>query len=142
MAMTETQARENLRTAGLRATSARLAVLSALSGSSKPLAHSELVKALGPEVGCDPATVFRTLTRLVETGLATVVSQAGGMDRYALGGESQEEHEHPHFVCSDCGTVSCLDVVATPSLQVPRRWRRSVEAATLQLQGRCPDCLA
>ncbi|MBL6722159.1 MAG: transcriptional repressor [Planctomycetes bacterium] len=142
MTLSESQAREQLRASGLRATSARLAVLQALSRSPKPLAHSELVKALGPAAGCDPATVFRTLTRLVETGLATVVSQAGGMDRYALGSGSAETHEHPHFICSDCGSVSCLDVVATPSLEVPRRWRRSVQAATLQLQGRCPDCLA
>ena len=138
MAMTETQARENLRTAG-PGHQRPPAVLSALSGSSAA-GPQRAGEALGPEAGCDPATVFRTLTRLVETGLATVVSQAEAWTatprRREPGGARA-----PHFVCSDCGSVSCLDVVATPSSR-----SRAAGAAgggrNAPVRGRRPDCLA
>ena len=91
MAMTETQARENLRAAGLRTTSARLAVLSALSASSKPLAHSELVKALGPEADELAWSAIHGLATLAAEGYIerdelTLAARAEALCELILGG--------------------------------------------------------
>src|SRR5262245_33413425 len=50
--------RERLRGAGLRCTSARLAVMRELAGAGSPVSHAEIADKLAP-FGLDKATVFR-----------------------------------------------------------------------------------
>lgn len=125
----------------LRATGPRLAVLSALAAQERPVSHSELVQAMG-EQDFDQATIYRNLTKLTEVGLARIVSRADGMARYAFTPEegTAPSHVHPHFLCTDCGEVSCIDEARIEPFAVSPRWREAVAEATLQLQGRCPDC--
>lgn len=133
-------AREVLHQAGLRATQPRIAVLMALQNSAAPLSHSEMLEILGSD-DWDPATIYRNLVKLTEVGLAHVVTRAEGMARYALVEGDDAEHHHPHFVCVDCGRVSCLpeEVVAPQKLDGP--WASSLKSATLQYHGECPECL-
>lgn len=126
-----------IRDKGLRVTATRIAVL-ALLKSKGPLSHTEAVAELG-DVG-DKATIYRNLVSLAEAGLATVVSNAGGMARYAFAEDEHADHLHPHFECTECGQVSCLPHAA-PKMSVRGRWAKSIADATLQLRGRCPDCL-
>jgi Fur family ferric uptake transcriptional regulator len=135
------QLRAQLRAHGLRATAPRLLVLQTLAEQASPLSHSQLVKCLA-EHRLDEATVYRNLTRLTELGLLSIVSRAGGMARYALSTEAEQPHRHAHFVCTDCDTVSCLPEDALPVPPITGHWQAAVAGATLQLQGRCPDCLA
>ncbi|HPF36299.1 transcriptional repressor [bacterium] len=133
--------RDRLHRAGLRATAPRTAVFALLSDASRPLAFHEVADALG-DTDWDRATTYRNLVRLTDAGLARVVSRAGGMARYTAvrdGGES--EHAHPHFVCSECGGVSCLPQATVPVPRVRGKWSASVRQASIQLQGRCPSCL-
>jgi Fur family ferric uptake transcriptional regulator len=118
------QLRAQLRAHGLRATAPRLLVLQTLAEQASPLSHSQLVKCLA-EHRLDEATVYRNLTRLTE-----------------LGTEAEPRHRHAHFVCTDCDTVSCLPEDALPVPPITGHWQAAVAGATLQLQGRCPDCLA
>ncbi len=141
MGLTKDEALQRLRTRGLRATAPRLAVLRVLSEATGPLSHSEVVQRLG-EVDWDPATTYRNLVKLRDAGLAPVVSRVDGMDRYALSGERDAEHRHPHFLCEDCGRVACLPDELTESLSVDGPWGESIRKAMVQLLGACPDCLA
>jgi Fur family ferric uptake transcriptional regulator len=59
---------ELLRSAGLRSTTARIAVLQRLRNAKTPLSHAELADELTP-LGLDKATVFRNLTDLTDAGL-------------------------------------------------------------------------
>ena len=136
--MDKSKARELLRHSGLRATSPRLAVVQVLAGHSGPLSHSQVLRRLG-DTDWDPATIYRNLVKLTEAGVATVVSNAGGMARYAL---AHGTHCHPHFVCTDCGQVSGLPQAIPAPVSVPGRWGPSLRTASVQLQGHCPDCLA
>ena len=139
--MTKDEAKQLLREHDLRATSPRLAVLTLLAEMPGPLSHSEVLEKLG-KTDWDQATIYRNLVRLTEAGLAHVVTRAGGMDRYELVGAGHETtHNHPHFVCTDCGEVSCLPGGASAKVEVPEHWQRAVQSATVQLQGTCPDCL-
>ena len=104
-----------VRGAGLRCTTARLAVLEHLSCATGPQTHAEVSEALDHR-GFDRATIFRNLTELTEAKLVTRVDlgdhvwrfeakRHGGADGHGHGGD------HPHFVCTSCGEVSCLDDV-------------------------------
>jgi len=132
--------RELLQSHGLRTTGPRLAVVACLAETDGPLSHSEVVERLG-EVDFDPATVYRNLVKLVEVGLARVVSRAEGMARYELATGQGHDHEHAHFVCSDCGSVACLPEDVFTKVEASGRWAASVSHATIQLQGQCPECI-
>ena len=139
MTISKEQAREWLRGRNLRVTSPRLAVVMALANAGKPMSHGDVLDSLG-ETDWDQATIYRNLVKLKEVGLAMVVSQAGGVDRYELDLGHEQGHRHPHFVCEDCGQVSCLPIEVASSLKMDGRWASSVAEALVQLRGECPDC--
>ncbi len=125
---------------GLRVTGPRVSVLEALTRATHPLSHSEVLDTLG-KTSWDASTTFRTLKKLVEEGLAVVASRVDGIDRYAFSENGQEPHEHAHFVCNDCGEVSCLPESVLPKVKSNNRWATSVQKAQMQLRGECPDCI-
>ncbi len=140
--MNKDEVKTLLKSHGLRATAPRVAVLMELAHASSPLSHSEMLENMG-DADCDPATIYRNLVKLTEVGLARVVSKAEGMSRYAMahGGDEDDEHHHPHFVCDDCGHVSCLPVDINLGAVMDKRWAESLKVATVQLHGECPECL-
>lgn len=140
MRMTATEARQLLRKHALRVTAPRLAVLGVLLEATRPLSHTEVLEHLG-DTHWDPATIYRNLVKLRDAGVAPVVSQASGIDRYALAHAHNDNHRHPHFVCDDCGRVSCLPAELTASMSMDGPWSASVRNAMVQLRGECPDCL-
>ncbi len=140
MSMTKIEARKLLRQHNLRATAPRLAVLRVLAATHTPLSHTEVLERLG-ETDWDPATIYRNLVKLRSAGVAPVVSRAEGIDRYALAGAQGDSHRHPHFVCEDCGRVTCLPTNLTASMSMDGPWAASIQKAMVQLRGECPDCL-
>lgn len=119
-----TPARENLsadslkpviRQAGLRCTVARLAVLEHMLAVPGPQTHAEVSAALDHR-GFDRATIYRNLTELTEARLVTRVDLGDHVWRFearrqANDGGPHRGGDHPHFVCTTCGEVSCLDDV-------------------------------
>jgi Fur family ferric uptake transcriptional regulator len=131
-----------LREAGLRRTAPRIAVLQRLEQAAAPLSHAEIVDGLGVS-GFDRATVYRNLTDLVEAGMVTRTDLGDHVWRFELvrGENSPHAAEHPHFLCVDCGDVSCLpgdSVTIATARGVPRAVsKRKIE---VQIKGRCDTC--
>lgn len=130
-----------LREAGLRGTASRIRVLERLSAATAPISHSELADALVP-MGFDRATIYRNLTDLTEVKLASRVDHGDHVWRFEFRRPgSGDAHDHLHFVCTDCGTVSCV-----PELEVQIRSRVGAAAASVGrvsevvLRGVCDDC--
>ncbi|PRQ02982.1 Ferric uptake regulation protein [Enhygromyxa salina] len=140
MSITKDEARQLLHESALRVTSPRLAVLRVLAEAQDPLSHTEVLQRLG-ETDWDPATIYRNLVKLRDAGLAPVVSRADGINRYALAQAHDDGHQHPHFVCEDCGRVTCLPAELTASMAMQGPWAASIQKAMVQLRGECPDCL-
>lgn len=115
-----------------------MAVLRLLQTAPKPLSHSEVVDALGNDEW-DQATLYRNLIKLVEVDLARVASRVGGIARYERAGPDDAPHSHPHFACSECGSVECLPQMKISVGRDPK-WRAAIEDAELQVVGQCPDC--
>ncbi len=137
--MKDGELREKLRTAGLRVTQARLAVLRALTGAGTPSSHPELYASLQDD-GWDRATLYRNLTDLTEAGLLRRVDLGDHVSRFELLSApvgAGHDAEHPHFLCTTCGDVTCL-----PDLAVSGNLPAHVRAANLsiQLRGQCERC--
>jgi Fur family ferric uptake transcriptional regulator len=135
--------RSALQAAGLRVTPGRLAVLELLSQAPQPLTHGEVMEHLGSD-RFDRATVYRNLTALSDVGLLHRMDIGDHRWRYELTASDSgtptgtDGVSHPHFICTDCGTVRCLDgSVSLDALGVHQSSRRPVE---VQLRGLCEDC--
>ena len=141
MSINQDEALALLKQRSLRATAPRLAVLISLSESKTPLSYSELLERLQGHPW-DPTTIYRNLIKLNEHKIITVVSRIEGMNRYALLNENGDQHKHPHFICDDCGQISCLSNELQISLSTitDGDWVNSIANAVVQLRGECPKC--
>jgi Fur family transcriptional regulator, ferric uptake regulator len=131
--------RNLLRTKGLRATPARVAILAAIESSTVPITHQELTAQLD-SFGLDKSTIFRGLQDLTEAGLLRRLELGDHVWRYELSEENPEHDSqlHPHLLCVDCGNIRCLNdsevqVQLSPELG---------QVVDVLIKGHCPTCLA
>ncbi|WP_166820032.1 Fur family transcriptional regulator [Thalassoroseus pseudoceratinae] len=131
--------RELIRNSGLRCTSARLAVMQRLRQAESPVTHAELAEELVP-LGFDKATVFRNLSDLTDADLVTRTELGDHVWRFEIRDpDDPHEGKHPHFVCVDCGQVTCFsDVVFDKSTQ--KRANRIGRVTEILLKGHCREC--
>lgn len=131
-----------LRSVGLRSTTPRVAVLEYFHTHSGPNSHAELFEALGDK-GFDRATIYRILMDLAEVKILSRTDVGDHVWRFELkrgvGGVEHTE-DHPHFVCVDCGEVSCLPGLTfkVEGSKAPKSVIRNKVA--VQLKGRCDNC--
>ena len=131
--------RAAVRDAGLRATPSRIAVLHLLRSAGSPVSHSEVVAKLASQAW-DPATIYRNLTDLSDVGLARRTDLGDHVWRFEAI-TSRHAAAHPHFVCTECGTIECLpdlEYVVTRS-KAPRALRQ--KRVEVQVRGLCDACL-
>jgi Fur family transcriptional regulator, ferric uptake regulator len=133
--------RARMRDFGLRCTAARLAVLGELQHSTSPLSHAEIARALAP-LELDRGTVYRNLIELSGSGLVSRLDLGDHVWRFELRKNGPaNQTEHPHFLCTGCGQVSCLDGVEIRVTRAPERKRSPVGNVTeILLKGRCARC--
>jgi len=130
--------REILRTAGLRSTPARISVLIALRRGSKPQTHAELSDKLVP-IGFDKATVFRNLSDLTDAELVSRTELGDHVWRFEIRDPTHDRSSHPHFVCVECGIVSCMDGIGLPD----DKMKKSLNIARISeilVKGHCMAC--
>jgi Fur family ferric uptake transcriptional regulator len=96
-----------VRAKGLRATPSRMAVLDLLRASDSPMSHGDVADHLASEAW-DRATIYRNLTDLAEAGLVRRTDVGDHVWRFEAVSDDHEAGAHPHFVCTECGTVECL----------------------------------
>ena len=137
--MTVQQARESLRAANLRSTTSRVAVLQHVAAANKPLSHADVADALVP-AGYDKSTLYRCLVELADAGFLARLDAGDHAWRFELKNE-EDEHgpEHPHFVCVDCGQVTCLTDVEV-KISPPKKTSAVGEVTEIFLKGHCKEC--
>ncbi len=135
--MTVDEARDRLRAAGLRCTACRIAVLRHLAGRSNPVSHAEVAEPLAAD-GFDNSTIYRSLVEFSEGGLTARLDVGDHVWRFELLSPDQEITDHAHFMCVDCGQVTCADDV---SVRVTGKSKSDLGQVTeVLLKGRCPTC--
>lgn len=135
--MTTDEARERLRAMGLRCTSCRIAVLRYLAAIDSPVSHAEMAESLTAD-GYDGSTVYRSLIEFAEIGLAARLDLGDHVWRFEMLSPDQETTDHAHFMCLDCGQVSCATDV---SVRVTGKQKSRLGKVTeVLLKGRCSAC--
>ena len=88
----------------------------------------------------DKTTVYRILDRLEDSKILHSFVDNDGYKRYAKN-ESQLNTSsglemHPHFLCEDCGTSSCLPI----KIPIPNVSNYIIKSAEYLLKGYCKNC--
>jgi Fur family ferric uptake transcriptional regulator len=132
-----------LRAHGLRRMASRIQVLAVLEPVNGHLPVAEIHQRVR---GClppgtqppDVATIYRTVTTLVDQGVLHALTLDGGVTTYGLA-----TAPHHHAVCTRCGAI-----IEVPAVQLSSALEHAMagssfalsEAAGLTLHGLCPQC--
>jgi Fur family ferric uptake transcriptional regulator len=130
--------RAAVRGSGLRATPSRLAVLDVLRASDSPMSHGDVADRLAGQAW-DRATIYRNLVDLADANLVRRTDLGDHIWRFEAV-SADHDAKHPHFVCTECGTVECLPEIelADRRAKVPRAIKqRQVE---VHVRGLCDAC--
>lgn len=121
----------------MRNTVAKTEIENLILSSSVALSHSEIQDATRGL--CDRVTIYRVLDRLVEDGVIHKIVNVDGVAKYAAchACNTKHKHDHVHFSCEKCKTVTCLDDVK-PSFDLPKSY--SVNEINFTISGICPQC--
>ncbi|HEX6340123.1 Fur family transcriptional regulator [Umezawaea sp.] len=132
-----------LRTAGLRVTKPRTAILLVLDGAA--VEHEHLTAAQVAERartllgrGLSVQAVYDCLDALTGRGVIRRIEPAGHPMRY----EARVGDNHHHLVCRDCGRTTDVDcaIGAAPCLSPSQHSGFVVDEAEITFWGSCPDC--
>ena len=89
----------------------------------------------------DKTTVYRILERLEDSDMLHSFIDNDGLKRYAKGdihiSSSNHINVHPHFLCEECGTSSCLPIEIT----IPNIPNYTIKSSEHLLIGQCKDCI-
>ncbi|WP_235734961.1 Fur family transcriptional regulator [Nocardioides alcanivorans] len=136
--MSEAVHEQMLRTASLRVTKPRLAVLSAVH--AHPHADTEsvisAVRADLPEVSHQ--AVYDSLNTLTGAGLIRRIQPTGSVSRY----EARVGDNHHHVVCRGCGQIADVDCAVghAPCLTASHNHGFQIDEAEVIYWGTCPEC--
>jgi Fe2+ or Zn2+ uptake regulation protein len=127
-----------LRSAALRVTRPRMAVLSAVHAHP----HADTESILGavrrelPEVSHQ--AVYDSLHTLTAAGLVRRIKPSGSVARY----ESRVGDNHHHVVCRSCAAISDVDCATgeAPCLDASDDHGFTIDEAEVIYWGLCPDC--
>lgn len=129
---------EQLRTADLRVTRPRVAVLEAVN--AHPHADTETIFGAArfalPDVSRQ--AVYDVLHALTAAGLVRKIQPSGSVARY----ESRVGDNHHHIVCRSCGVIADVDcaVGEAPCLTASDHNGFLLDEAEVIYWGLCPDC--
>ena len=124
----------------IRNTVAKNEIHKLIASSAKALSQAELQAAT--KGLCDRVTIYRILDRLTEEGLIHKVLNVDGVMKYAgCAGTctGQHKHDHIHFSCRKCNSLTCLPGVE-PAYKLPAAY--TVMDANFTLSGICPNCVS
>ena len=127
-----------LRSASLRVTRPRLAVLTALH--ERPHADTDtVIAAVRSELGgVSHQAVYDVLRALTDAGLVRRIQPAGSVARY----EARVGDNHHHVVCRTCGAIADVDCATgeVPCLTASDDSGFSIDEAEVVYWGHCPTC--
>jgi Fur family ferric uptake transcriptional regulator len=127
-----------VRTAGLRVTRPRLAVLAAVH--DHPHADTDsILGAVRADLGdVSHQAVYDVLRALTAAGLLRRIQPMGSVARY----ETRTDDNHHHVVCRSCGVIADVDCAVgdAPCLTASDPAGFQIGEAEVIYWGSCPDC--
>lgn len=138
--MDDREFEHQLRSADLRVTRPRLAVLRAVRRQPHADTGSLLASVRTEEPGVSHQAVYDVLGALTDAGLVRRIQPAGSVARYEL----RVGDNHHHVVCRSCGAVADVDcaVGARPCLDASDTQGFVIDEAEVTYWGTCSRCSA
>ena len=122
----------------IRKTKSVESILNEFNTNTEAISAKKLIEQL--DYKFNKTTIYRVLDKLEEDGVVYSFLGKNGLKWYVKCKDcSSNNHQdvHPHFQCSDCGKVGCLDV----SIRIPKIPKRKIEFSQLLIQGKCEECI-
>jgi Fur family transcriptional regulator, stress-responsive regulator len=131
--------RHELRAAGLRATSPRLAVLRWLADHPHTTADQVAAAVRGSIGSVSTQAIYDVLNVFTRASLVRRIEPAGHPARF----ETRTGDNHHHLVCRGCGRTEDVDcaVGLAPCLRPADPVGFTVDEAEVVFWGLCPECL-
>jgi Fur family ferric uptake transcriptional regulator len=125
---------------GVRSTSLRMTLLEILGESARAMKAPEILREIKGRRPIDKVTVYRILEEFTRRGLLRRLSVDGRAYRYELACEHNPPH--PHFQCSRCGEVQCLDPVSLDRVwtQLREPLGERADGIEIRVAGVCHRC--
>ncbi|MBX3256556.1 MAG: transcriptional repressor [Chitinophagaceae bacterium] len=134
------QISELLRKNQLSVTDNRKKILELFLQSDSALAHHDIEARTKEKF--DRVTVYRTLQTFMDRGIIHTIPTADNSVKYALCKDSCEQghhhDDHVHFICSSCGTTTCLEEIHIPEIKLPRGYK--TKQTEVVISGVCKLC--
>ena len=112
--------------------------MNVLEHSDSALSHEEISENLSEKI--DRVTIYRILQSFYDDGKLHKIAGDNGKTYFSLCRNCSAEHHHdahPHFRCTECNTVRCLND-EIPSYPAPNGY--TVVSVSAFLTGICPKC--
>lgn len=130
--------RAELQGAGLRVTSPRIAVLSALTANPHADADTVFQRVRQDLPTTSVQAVYGVLGSLTDAGLLRRIEPAGSSSLY----ERRTHDNHHHLICTSCRAVHDVDCATgeAPCLTPAKSQGFAVDEAEVTFWGLCPTC--
>lgn len=128
--------------ARLESTDNRLRVLEVIGNNRYPLSAADIFRTLQRTAAINRVTVYRILELLVNRGLVDRISTAGRAAYYGLA-PNENHAPHPHFYCTRCGQMECLDP-GSLTLAGDALWKTfpgRIDKVEVRVDGVCKNCM-
>lgn len=122
----------------LKATSPRLNLLNKMQEYKSAMPYSAIQKAMK---SANRVTLYRTLESLKEQGIIHKAFQEKNESYYAICGQqcskTHHEHDHIHFKCSNCESVTCEKPTKALEILIPGI---DIHKVSIHVEGVCKLC--
>ena len=97
-----------------------------------------LIKKENPDINIGIATVYRTLTLLEDSGIASSISFGAQGKKYELG---LKQH-HDHLICSACGDIIEFfdETIEDQQEKIAKKFNFKMTDHTMKIVGLCEKC--
>ena len=129
-----------LRRGARKVTAPRQAILDFMRRHAHPLTIKEIFAAL-PDGQCDLATIYRSMSLLVNMGMVKRFDFGDGSARYELVAEGDDGHHH-HLICTRCAAVVEIAECLLGEIDHRIAADHGFKSVTHKLEffGLCSDC--
>lgn len=130
--------KESIKSKGLRITPARVAVLSILTDSRKPLDIASIYQEVSKRhVDADQATIYRIIDNFIEKDMIKRLQFGENKFYYEPSGV-----EHHHVLCTNCGKIEDVRKCNIKRLEkeILQNMNFTVKSHSLEFFGLCSDC--
>ncbi|MDC3134120.1 transcriptional repressor [Bacteroidota bacterium] len=130
--------KEILKKRNLKATSNRLNLLTKMQNNGSAMSYSNIQNTMQP---IDRVTLYRTIEKLKEKGIIHTAFQSNNETYYAICGldcsTESHKHDHIHFKCLKCETVTCEDLLNSLNISLPKH---EIHNVSVNIKGICEVC--